>query len=135
MCKNWLPIFGIIAMLAWPVSAQQDGVTTGECLASQPSYVSLGFCFGFSTAYFQATGNSAMLERMATDNMTERARPHHERCYRTDFTPSQALGALALNSRLKKLDDSSAISPELLELGEQCRKILLFYGSRLDDSE
>ncbi len=137
------PVMGVFLSLAvaltvfgLPASslAQTSSSTSTSSTSAAPNYTcipaikivaDLGYCFGFSLSYFDATDNVTILNAIEEQDIAANIAAAHKQCYATNFTSQQKLGELAFSSYINLEDDAL-----LTRTAADCRILLDYYAKQ-----
>ena len=71
---------------------------TYSCIPAIKIVIDLGYCFGFTTSYFEAIDDQKTLTAIETGHVQKHINEAHQQCYPTKFDNQIMLGTLAFSS-------------------------------------
>ena len=103
---------------------------TYSCIPAIKIVIDLGYCFGFTTSYFEAIDDQQTLTAIETGHVQQHINDAHQQCYPTNFDDQMMLGALAFSSYINMKDDRL-----LKDTAENCQLLMKHYADQNKSAE
>ena len=123
--------FKIILLLgALLIAPTTSYAKTYSCIPAIKIVIDLGYCFGFTTSYFEAIGDQNTLDAIETGNVKKHINQAHQQCYPTKFDDQMMLGTLAFSSYINMKDDRL-----LKDTANNCQLLMNHYAGQNKSAE
>ena len=118
-------LVSVITTTSSPVFAK-----TYSCIPPIKIIIDLGYCFGFTTSYFEAVNDTKTLTAIKDGHVRDNIKTAHEQCYPTRFDDQFILGELAFSSYIGLNDDSL-----LKDAASNCQLLMNHYAKQNQTAE
>ena len=123
--------FKIILLLGALLTAPSASYAkTYSCIPAIKIVIDLGYCFGFTTSYFEAIDDQKTLNAIETGNVQKHITQAHQQCYPTKFDNQMMLGTLAFSSYINMKDDRL-----LKDTANNCQLLMRHYAEQNQSAE
>ena len=95
----------ILLLSAVLIAPTASFAKTYSCIPAIKIVIDLGYCFGFTTSYFEAIDDQKTLTAIETGHVQKHINEAHQQCYPTKFDNQMMLGTLAFSSYINMKDD------------------------------
>ena len=103
---------------------------TYSCIPAIKIVIDLGYCFGFTTSYFEAINDQRTLSAIETGHVQKHINEAHQQCYPTKFDNQMMLGTLAFSSYINMKDDRL-----LKDTASNCQLLMNHYADQNKSAE
>jgi len=103
---------------------------TYSCIPAIKIVIDLGYCFGFTTSYFEAIDDQKTLNAIETGHVQKHITQAHQQCYPTKFDSQMMLGTLAFSSYINMKDDRL-----LKDTANNCQLLMRHYADQNKSAE
>lgn len=117
----------LVALVAAPSASMAKSYS---CIPAIKIVIDLGYCFGFTTSYFEAIDDQQTLTAIETGHVQQHINDAHQQCYPTNFDDQMMLGALAFSSYINMKDDRL-----LKDTAENCQLLMKHYADQNKSAE
>ena len=100
------------------------------CIPAIKIVIDLGYCFGFTTSYFEAIDDQKTLTAIETGHVQKHINEAHQQCYPTKFDNQMMLGTLAFSSYINMKDDRL-----LKDTANNCQLLMEHYADQNRSAE
>ena len=103
---------------------------TYSCIPPIKIVIDLGYCFGFTTSYFEAIDDQKTLTAIEAGHVQKHINEAHQQCYPTKFDNQMMLGTLAFSSYINMKDDRL-----LKDTANNCQLLMKHYADQNKSAE
>lgn len=121
-----------IILLFWALLTAPSAsfAKTYSCIPAIKIVIDLGYCFGFTTSYFEAIDDQKTLTAIEAGHVQEHITKAHQQCYPTKFDDQMMLGTLAFSSYINMKDDRL-----LKDTANNCQLLMNHYADQNKSAE
>jgi len=117
-------------LAAFVASPSASMAKSYSCIPAIKIVIDLGYCFGFTTSYFEAIDDQQTLTAIEIGHVQQHINDAHQQCYPTNFDDQMMLGALAFSSYINMKDDRL-----LKDTAENCQLLMKHYADQNKSAE